>query len=290
MTEQNQLPESVPETNPEESSSAAASGRGPGPSLAGRIGRVLLRLLVVFILGAALGAGIYYGAIKLYRDAIEPLRTLDTRLEDLQFQLDHQAANQQDQMVELRTRLTELEGRAAAINEQLSELEARVGVQQDDLGALQSQVGDLTQFERRLNALVDDQEALTTRMQELEDLVAGGDLPAERIDRNLQLLRAMTIMTRARVSLNDLNLGLAQADLGAASDILAILTAGSTGQAEGDSAAEPGLVEASDHLSAALSNVLSRPAVAEEELEIAWKLLIEFTSSTLEPSVDAVTE
>ena len=232
MTEQNQPPESVPETKPEESSPTAAFGNGPGPGLAGRIGRVLLRLLVAFILGAALGAGIYYGAIKLYRDAIEPLRTLDTRLEDLQLQLDHQAANQQEQMGELRTRLTELEGRAAAITEQLSELEAQVGVQQDDMGALQSQVGDLTQLERRLNALVDDQESLTSRMQELEDLIAGGDLPAERITRNLELLRAMTIMTRARVSLNDLNLGLAQADLGAANDILAILAAGGTGPAD----------------------------------------------------------
>ena len=254
------------------------------PSLAGRIGRVLLRLLVVVILGAALGTGLFYGAIRLYRDAVEPLRTLDTSLADLQLQIDQLQASQGQQTTEMRDRMTTLEGTMAGLKEQVSELEARLGILQQDQSALETRVEDLGQIESRLDEFSADQESLAMRMQAVEDMVAGEELPAQRIEQSLQLLRAMTIMTRARLSLNQLNLGLAQSDLGAASDILAILVGTSDGEAEGAAPVDPQLVEASDHLQAALTSVLSRPAVAEDELEIAWKLLVELTSAVELPA------
>ncbi|MEJ2010596.1 MAG: hypothetical protein P8X64_00045 [Anaerolineales bacterium] len=289
MTE-DMKPEAEPlEETPVEKPSAPAPAGTAGPTLAGRIGRVLLRLLLVLVLGAALGAGLYYGAIKLYRDAIEPLRTIDSRFEDLQFQIDRLASDQENSATQTRKRLAELEGRAAAINEQLSELEAKAGIQREDLSGLSSRLEDVDQLQDQLDELIAEQEALNTRMQDVEDMVAGQELPAQQVARNLQLLRAMTIMTRARLSLNQLNLGLAQSDLGAASDILTILVGGQPGGDE-TAPAEPELNQASDHLQAALREVLSRPAVAEDELEIAWKLLIDLTSSTLAAPITSGTE
>ena len=121
------------------------------PSLAGRIGRVLLRLLVVVILGAALGTGLFYGAIRLYRDAVEPLRTLDTSLADLQLQIDQLQASQGQQTTEMRDRMTTLEGTMAGLKEQVSELEARLGILQQDQSALETRVEDLGQIESRLD-------------------------------------------------------------------------------------------------------------------------------------------
>jgi TolA-binding protein len=288
MTEELKQESTQPEAAQVESAADAPELRS-GPSLAGRIGRFLLRLLVVVVLGAALGAGLFYGAIRLYRDAIEPLRTLDTRLADLQLQIDRLQETQGEQTADMRDRLTTLEGRMAALNEQVSELEARAGILQEDQNALETRVEDLKPIEAQLDAVAADQETLAMRMQGVEDMVASEELPAQRVARDLQLLRAMTVMTRARLSLSQLNLGLAQADLGAANDILAILVRTGTGVAEGTTPADSRLVEASDHLNAALTSVLSRPAVAEDELEIAWKLLIELTAP-VEPATETGTE
>jgi hypothetical protein len=289
MTEEKKPEEGQLEGTPVEESPASTPADTPRPTLAGRIGRVLLRLLVVLVLGAAVGGGLYYGTLRLYRDAIEPLRTIDSRFEDLELQIDRLASDQEQSATQARTRLAELEGHAAVINEQLSELEAKAGLQREDLGRLAARMDDVDQLQEELDKLIADQEALSTRMQDVEDMVAGQELPAQQVARNLQLLRAMTIMTRARLSLSELNLGLAQSDLGAASDILAILVGD---QPEGDEFApvEPELIEASDHLQAALKEVLSRPAVADEELEIAWKLLVELTSSSLETPIPTATE
>jgi hypothetical protein len=288
MTEELKQESTQPEAAQVESAADAPELRS-GPSLAGRIGRFLLRLLVVVVLGAALGAGLFYGAIRLYRDAIEPLRTLDTRLADLQLQIDRLQETQGEQTADMRDRLTTLEGRMAALNEQVSELEARAGILQEDQNALETRVEDLKPIEARLDAVAAEQETLAMRMQGVEDMVASEELPAQRVARDLQLLRAMTVMTRARLSLSQLNLGLAQADLGAANDILAILVGTGTGVAEGTTPADSRLVEASDHINAALTSVLSRPAVAEDELEIAWKLLIELTAP-VEPATETGTE
>jgi TolA-binding protein len=288
MTEELKQESTQPEAAQVESAADAPELRS-GPSLARRIGRFLLRLLVVVVLGAALGAGLFYGAIRLYRDAIEPLRTLDTRLADLQLQIDRLQETQGEQTADMRDRLTTLEGRMAALNEQVSELEARAGILQEDQNALETRVEDLKPIEAQLDAVAADQETLAMRMQGVEDMVASEELPAQRVARDLQLLRAMTVMTRARLSLSQLNLGLAQADLGAANDILAILVGTGTGVAEGTAPADSRLVEASDHINAALTSVLSRPAVAEDELEIAWKLLIELTAP-VEPATETGTE
>ncbi|MFN2147583.1 MAG: hypothetical protein ACK2T2_04270 [Anaerolineales bacterium] len=288
MTEELKQESTQPEAAQVDSPADAPELRS-GPNLAGRIGRFLLRLLVVVVLGAALGAGLFYGAIRLYRDAIEPLRTLDTRLADLQLQIDRLQETQGEQTADMRDRLTTLEGRMAALNEQVSELEARAGILQEDQNALETRVEDLKPIEAQLDAVAADQETLAMRMQGVEDMVASEELPAQRVARDLQLLRAMTVMTRARLSLSQLNLGLAQADLGAANDILAILVGTGTGVAEGTAPADSRLVEASDHINAALTSVLSRPAVAEDELEIAWKLLIELTAP-VEPATETGTE
>lgn len=280
--------EQPPVENPQNAEPApaepAARQAGTGASLAGRFGRFLLRLLVVLVLGAALGAGLYYGAIRLYRDAIEPLRTLDSRLEDIQLEIERQATLQADQATGLRERMADLEGRAALLTEQVSELEASLTVQREDLDALQARQAELGSMQSTLDGLQADLETLDGRLQAVEEQIAAEQLPAQQMTRSLQVLQAMTIMTRARLSLTQLNLGLAQADLGAASDILAILVAAAPEGLDAETAPSPQLLEARVHLDAALANVLARPAVAEDELEIAWKLLVELTGASTEAS------
>ncbi len=242
-------------------------------------------MLVVIILGIALGAGLFYGAIDLYRNTIEPLRTVDSRLADLQAKLELQEGTTRVQIGDLQDRTAALEGDFTASGESISELDARVGVLRTDLDQQHSDIAALQAVSDRLTSLTQNLDGLSERVMELENLLSSEDLPTQRITRDLQLLRVMTLLTRARVSLNQVNLGLAQGDMLAARDILASIAVEEDVQVE-----PPSVTAALARLDAALASVLSNRAVAEEELEICWQYLLALTAPPTTPTGGGVTE
>ena len=253
-----------------------APAPGSGPSLLGRIGRFLLRMLVVIILGIGLGAGLFYGAIDLYRNTIEPLRTVDSRLIELEGKLQLLEETARSQAGELQDRTAALEGELSTSVERISELDAQQGVLRTELDQLHSEIAKAQAISDRLARLAQDLDSLSAQVVDLETLFSSEDLPSQRIIRDLQLLRVMALLTRARVSLNQVNLGLAQGDMLAARDILASIAVeedalSSAGQA-------PSMTTALERLDAALASVLGNPAVAGEELEICWQYLIALTA------------
>ena len=254
------------------------------PGIAGRIARFLLRMLVVVVLGMALGAGLFYGMIDLYRNTIEPLSTVDGRLTELEAKLELQNETNKAQVRALQARAAELEGSVIISGETISELDAQLGALQLEVDRQNDQITAFTLITDRLANLTQTIDGLSDRVDILEGVLASDDLPTQRILRDLQLLRAMTLLTRARVSLNQVNLGLAQGDMLAARDILATVQpqAGET-LIPADA---PSLQAALEHLDGALASVLGNQAVAEEELEICWQYLITITAPPSELAVD----
>jgi uncharacterized coiled-coil protein SlyX len=247
-----------------------------GPGLLGRIGRFLLRMLVVLILGIALGTGLFYGAIDLYRNTIEPLRTVDSRLVELEDKLKLQEETARAQVGELQDRTAALEGDLSTSAERISELDARLGVQRAELDQQQSEIAAMQAISDRLAGLTQDLDGLSARVVDLETLLSSEDLPTQRIKRDLQLLRVMALLTRARVSLNQVNLGLAQGDMLAARDILASIAVEE--DVPGSPVQAPSITAALERLDAALASVLGNSTVAGEELEICWQYLLALTA------------
>lgn len=241
------------------------------PSIIRRFFGFLLRIIVVIVLGIGLGAGVFYGSQKLYRDFIATAQENRERLDQLENDMvlsDEMIETQVDQLEE---RLVELEGRLAVQAEDLAALEARVeslrnlqDEQGDEVSALALLPDDVTGIEVMILDLAEKVEAIEAELSALS-------IPAHQLQYQLQLVRTMTLLTRARVSLIHDNLGLASEDISAATEVLnAMIEQGTPEEVE----AYESILK---RLELALDDIRTSPVIAADELEIAWKLLIEAT-------------
>lgn len=244
------------------------------PSFARRAVRWLFRMLAAVLLGIALGAGIYYGARKGYREAIEPLQTLDQRMQDVEsivFDLDEALREDRneitDELAAVQASLTTQAEKTDTLTAEMADLEARLQDQGEDLEQIDALRRTLDQIQRDLSSTSETVEVL-------QGLIEAGELPAERVEQLLQYMRVMNLMTRARLWIEQDNFGLASEDIEAALGILPSTDdeTGELGQVDRQ------LLEIRNRLTLALETVRSNPALAEEELETVWKLLIEATA------------
>jgi hypothetical protein len=254
------------------------------PSIFQRFFRFLLRIVVIIVLGIGLGAGVFYGSQKLYRDFIATAQENRERLDQLENDLSLSDEMIETQMDQLEERLVELEGRLAVQAEDLAALEARTDsirslqdAQEDEVSELSFLPDDITDLEGTMLQLVNEVNAINA------ELAARG-LPADQIQFQLQLVRTMTLLTRARVSLIHDNLGLASEDISAATEVLNVMI--EQGTQEEISIVEPIL----NRLELALEDITKSPVIAADELEIAWKLLIEATDYSEMPVPTATPE
>ena len=216
----------------------AGSDERPQPALLARVSKVLLRLALVVLLGVALGAGAYFGVTLAIRQLGEPTRQNSARIAALEAQLP-----------EAVSRLAEQQESVAELQVQLEDLQTRLGDQgrgQDQLGA-------------QLTTLADQLEDLTKQIEE--------NTQAQQLRGDLQLTQVMLSLVRARLWLVENNLGLAIAEVERARELLQPLAA--------EQPAGSNLQAAIERLDFALIELNTRPLVAADDIEIAWKLLVE---------------
>lgn len=278
------------------------------PTFLARLGRVLIRLVFVIVIGVALGVGLYFGILALYRQFIQPVQEHSLRLNTLENNVEQFSQQQSRRLGELASRLEKLETQGDVHKESLDGLQSRLdtlemaqstqeAVQSTAFGQLsemQSAVTDLSGAAESMQADLDD---LQTEMQTVQaDLKAAGSLTdtlSEQLDESgqdlhslatvvaqesarwedmrheLQVMRVMELITRSRFSLAQNNLSLAQSDIRAGRELLLGLENElPAGQAE--LAAEAGA-----HLESALGDLPRAAVSAADELEGAWQLLLQ---------------
>lgn len=235
----------------------------PRPSLWARLARLLVRLTLVAVLGALLGAAAYFGPPALYRAYIEPVQIHTQRIAELERALGAEQAQSARERVEILNRLAAAEGRLTALGEEVAAL-------QDELrtlsGAARTQRAEVTALAGRAAALEAELQGTAQALAELQGGLAGA--PAQQLARQVQLLRALDLLTRARLWLMQDNQGLAAEDVRQAREIVA-----ATSQASPpEQAAALGL--ALERLDLALRDLRLSPVVAADDLEIAWRMLL----------------
>jgi chromosome segregation ATPase len=230
-------------------------------------------MLVVVLFGIALGAGVYYGVRSFYRDAIEPLQTLDQRMREMEASVAQLSDALREERSSTADERSELQARTASQAEELGSMTAQIARIENQIEEQEDALDEIEQLREGLNQIETDLTLTGEQLEELKNQVAAGDLPVERVEQNLQLMRVMNLMTRARLWIEQDNFGLADDDLQVALEIMQLLVEGEASAQD----SEP-LQQISDHLTLALEVVRSNPGLAEEELEIAWKLLIEVTA------------
>jgi predicted nucleic acid-binding Zn-ribbon protein len=236
-----------------------------------RVMRFILRFFFVVLFGAILGAALYLGVPALYRSTIEPMRANTQRIQELQETITIGLSANERQVEQAAERLVEVEGRLAEQGETMAALQAEldgIGLALDDQ---ESTISKLTLKYDQLDAIIDDLDETIDRVELLEDTLSEVEFPEQEFRRQVVMVTAMTMITKARLWLIQDNLGQAAAEISDARDLLA----SSSLDTETDDEEMAQIIE---RLDLAFADVTTTPIVAADELEIAWKLLVEAIS------------
>lgn len=222
----------------------------PTRSAGRRLVVTLTRLILVVLIGVAIGAGAYFGLPLAYRGLVEPVRLNAERIDELEGGLDR-----------TRDDLTELAERSA---EQSAELEAASVETRERLAELQvATEGDLADLGNQLDSLAGDLDALDraigAQAESLDQALETQPEPDAELRRELGITRALVHLLRARLWLVENDQGAAADEVQAALEVLQGID---------------GLASAVARLEQALAELQATPLVAAEDLEIAWMLLL----------------
>lgn len=254
---------------PAKGSENSAIGR-TGDGWLRRLALLLLRLSLVVLLGFLLGLGVYYGAPALWRAATEPIVANTARIEDLEAQLQALQESRSDEEDASAAQMAGLEGQTASQGERISELEA-------NLIDLESKLAERSRQGQAVDELSAEVDSMQRELRRLERMQAVLDRtatpgPALEWERQVQRLRVMELIARARVEILLDNYGLARENIAMAQDSLRVLI-------QADSATDvEDLREALERLGLAQEALDETPSLAANDLDSAWRLLVEATA------------
>ena len=236
-----------------------------------RVVRSVFRVVLVSVIGIALGVGIYFATRGLYRNYVEPMQASLRRIAEIEEALAQDKVLARKQAEQIGERLAEIDGRLAEQSETLAILVVEIDSVQNELENQDTRIDRLRTMVNRIETLSSDLKATADQVEGLETALSEIELPAQRISKQLRMIQAMTLLSKAHLWLAEDNLGLASEEIIAARDILTFIP-------ESDSVEEDALMDQIiDRLSLALADVRTIPIVAADELEIAWKLMLEAT-------------
>jgi hypothetical protein len=227
-----------PETPPQ-----TASGPSFGEQVA-RFFRFLLRLVSLLLILAIISVALYYVLPWLYQKYITPVEQNTVQVRELQSRLERteqELASLQTRLETIETVQNQQDGSLTEIDERLTDIETEITARTESLAALE-------------------------RMQ--SELQAQNEATSIELQRQINLLKSMELLSRARLFMYQSNFGLAEQDIQIARDLLATIRP----DAPQPLADELGAVLL--RLDLTLSNLPNFPVAASDDLDIAWQILL----------------
>jgi hypothetical protein len=222
-------------------------GTRSGPSFGQRVRRfltLLLRLVALLVILGVIGLGLYYGLPLLYQKYIVPVEQNTagvTALESRQEQTEQQLADLQTKLGTIETVQNQHDQSLTKLDQRMSEIETEINARTDSLAAL---------------------ERMQTELQEQNEAAS------VELERQIDLLKSMELLSRSRLFMYQSNFGLAEQDVQIARDLLAEVRLDAP-----ESLAED-LQTVLLHLDFVLSNLPNFPVAASDDLDIAWQILL----------------
>jgi hypothetical protein len=210
----------------------------------GRFFAFLLRLLSLVILLSLLSLALYLVLPWLYQKFITPVEQNTEQVRELQ---SHQEQTRQ-KLAELQTRLETLETVQNGHDGSLSDLDQR-------LSGMETEIAART---KSLTELEDRQAELQTQNKTV----------SAELERQINLLKAMELLSRARLSMYQSNFGLAKQDVQIGRDLLAKV------QPDAPAPLADELDAVVQRLDMTLSNLPNFPVAASDDLDLAWQILL----------------
>lgn len=220
-----------------------------------------VRILIVLIIVAGIGVGIYFAAPYVYDKYILPVETNTDRLAAIEGKQATDVQLLTDQITALQSRLTGLETGQTANAQAISEAAGR-------FDALETAIAANTASLTRLEGLQTRLDALYTEVEGHDALLTGNDSALADLRREITFSRATDLLSRARMYLSQSDFGLATQDVGAARDLLRPLRS----EIPADQSAP--LQAVLERLDLALSNLPAYPVIAASDVNMAWQFLV----------------
>lgn len=208
-----------------------------------RFFELLLRIVAWAIILTVIGGGLYFGLPLLYQRYILPVQENTAELR----QLRQQQIQSEQIIADLKTRLETMETQQAQQAESLTALGGRVANVEKEIDAHTESLSALEKMQDTLQSQTD---------------AASGEL-----NRQVNLMKSMELLSRARLYIYQSNFGLAKQDVQSARDLLVTIRP----DAPDSLASELDAVLL--RLDMVLSNLPNFPVTASNDLDIAWQLL-----------------
>ncbi len=224
--------------------------------------RVFVRLLVLLIVVGGIAALVYYGTPWLYQNYILPVESNTARVQSLETRITDENLLLNNQFSQLQERLIALESLQTDNAQAIADLQGRLDQAEKTLAAHTATLRTLDEIQANLEVLNE-----TVAGHELE--LTGGEGALADLNRQIRLVRAMELLTRARMFLFQSNFGLARQDVQAARDTLSDL------ESEVLEFQVAPLQNILARLDLALANLPDFPVIARDDVDIAWQLLLQ---------------
>jgi F0F1-type ATP synthase membrane subunit b/b' len=218
-----------------------------GPSFGERVGRFfrfLLRLISLLLLLSLLSLILYLTLPWFYQTFIRPVEQNTTQVRELhlqQKQMKQEIADLQTKLGTLETAQNQHDGSLTDLNKRLSDIETEITARTESLTALEKMQTEL-QTQNQANSA--------------------------ELKRQVNLLKGMELLSRARLFMYESNFGLARQDVQIAHDLLAKI------QPEAPQPLGDELAAVVQRLDMVLSNLPDFPVAASDDLDIAWQILL----------------
>ena len=236
-------PRKAPPSLPPETPPRAPSGPGFGERV-GRFFRFLLRLVSLLILLSLLSLALYLVLPWLYQRFIQPVEQNTAQVKELQ-------------------------SRQAQLEQEVADLQTKLGTIET---VQNSHDGSLTEMDQRISEIESEIAARTKSLTELEEMLtklqAQSDAASAELDRQINLLKGMELLSRGRLFMYQSNFGLAEQDIQIARDLLATL------QPDAPQPLARELEVVIQRLDMTLSSLPDFPVAASDDLDIAWQILL----------------
>lgn len=255
--ESTSVEEIVPAGNAGSEGAAADEARGEGvspdatasraPTLGQRLKWLLgfmLRIFILLIFLSLLAVGLAYSLPLLYQKYVRPVQ------------------ENSGQLALLKDRLTQDEAALAALQDSLAALQGEQAQQAQSMARLDEKVQTLEEEVARHTQTLATIEKIQAALQ-AQDEALDADL-----ERQIGLMKAMELLSRARLFLYQSNFGLARQDVRAARELLTAI------QPAAPAALADDLAEVVQRLDLTPSNLPAFPVAASDDLDIAWHILL----------------
>ena len=221
---------------------------GPtGPTFGQRVGRffaALLRLVIFLIFLAAIVVGLYFALPLVYQNYILPVQENTAQLTQLKTRL----AQNEITIAGLQTKLDAAQTAQAQQAQSISDLDGKVQKIEEEIAARTQSLAALEQAQSALQAQNDATDA--------------------EVERQINLMKSMELLSRARLFMYQSNYGLARIDVQTARDLLAKVQPTAPADFADD------LAEVIHRLDLTLANLPTFPVAASDDLDIAWQILL----------------